>query len=279
LLTVTSIIIASLISPTYCAYFQFANTLARIPLMLPNSIGTTILPAIASAKATKNSDLLDKYISESYRYILIIIIPACVGIALLSKQIIGTIQPYKLEYMYGATTLSILVIGMGFYTIFSISSSIIQGIKNPIIPIYLLVLGAILNIILTYILVPRYGIEGAGIGTTITNIMITIPCVIVLLKYKKHQNSILPYLKMIIASSVMGICLLGLTSQTFIPLYLQTIIGLIMGLIVYFLVLLILKGFTRRDVQLLKRFNNKIKLLSPFFNKIYDLMIKFSSDE
>jgi stage V sporulation protein B len=277
LLVVTSIIMASLLSPIYIGYFQVANTLARIPLMLPNSIATTILPATSSAKAIKDDDLLDKYISESYRYILIIIIPVCIGIALLSKQIIGTI--YRAEYMNGSTTLSILIIGMGFYSIFSISSSIIQGIRNPRIPMYLLVLGAILTIILTCTLVPIYGIEGAAIGTTITSIIMTIPTVIILLKSKKSKISITPYLKMIIASAVMGIYLLGLTSQIFIPLYLQTIIGFIIGMIIYFSVLLILKGFTRRDVQLLESCTGKIKPLTPFFNKISNLIIRFSSDK
>jgi stage V sporulation protein B len=276
LLTITSIIMARFLSPKYVGYFAVANMLARIPLMLPNSIGTTILPATASAKITKNTNLLDKYISESLRYMLIIIIPVCMGVTLLSKQILGTI--FKAEYMYGATALSILIIGMGFYAIFSISSSIIQGIKNPRIPMYLLVLGAILTIIFTYILVPIYGIEGAAIGTTIISIIMTIPTIIILLKAKKTKTSIIPYLKMIIASIAMGICLLVLTFQTFIPLYLQTIIGFIMGVIVYFLVLLILKGFTLRDVQLLKQFTEKIKPLTPFFNKIYSLMIRFSSD-
>jgi stage V sporulation protein B len=150
---------------------------------------------------------------------------------------------------------------------------------NPRIPMYLLVLGGILTIILTYTLVPFYRIEGAAIGTTIISIIMTIPAIIITLKAKKSKSSVTPYLKIIIASAVMGICILGLTSQTYIPLYLQTIIGFIMGIIIYFTVLLILKGFTMRDVQLLKEFTDKIKPLTPFFNKIYNLMIKFSSDK
>jgi stage V sporulation protein B len=276
LLTVTSIIIASLLSPVYVGYFNIANTLARIPLMLPNSIATTILPASASANATKDNKLLDKYISESYRYILIIIIPLCVGIALLSKQIIGTIYIYRPEYMYGSVSLSILIIGMGFYSIFSISTSIIQGVINPRIPTYLLILGAILTVILTYTLVPIYGIEGAAIGTTITSIIMTVLVITIILKIKKTIGSILPYLKMIIASLIMGLCLLELTSLTFLPLWSQTIVGFIIGVVVYFFVMLFLKGFTKRDVQLLKGITDKFGSLSSFFNKAYDLMIKFS---
>jgi stage V sporulation protein B len=274
LLVVTSIIMASLLSPVYIGYFQVASTIARIPLMLPNSIATTILPASASANVTKNNDLLDKYISQSYRYILIIIIPVCVGIALLSKPIIGTI--YRAEYMYGSTTLSILIFGMGFYSIFSISSSIIQGIMNPRITMYLLVLGAILTVILTYTLVPIYGIEGAAVGTTITIIIMTIPAILIILKVKKTKSSMRPYLKIMVASLVMGVCLLKLTSLTFLPLWGQTIIGFILGIIVYFFVLLFLKGFTKKDIQLSKGITDNFGPLSLFFNKIYNLMDRFS---
>ncbi|MDR3292070.1 MAG: flippase, partial [Methanobrevibacter sp.] len=276
ILTVTTLIMPSLLEPTYIAYFQIANTISRIPLMLPNSIATTILPASASANVTKNDDLLNKYISESYRYILLIIIPICVGIAILSKPIIGTIYFTRPEYMYGSTALSILIVGMGFYSIFSITSSIIQGIMNPRIPMYLLIVGAILTVILTYTLVPIYGINGAAIGTTITSIFIAIPAVIILLKTKKTESSIVSYLKMIFASLIMGIILLELLSLTFLPLWSQTIIGFIIGVTIYFFTLLFLKGFTKRDVQLLKGVTDKFGLLSPFFNKVYNLMIKFS---
>ncbi|GAA5819351.1 MAG: flippase [Methanobrevibacter sp. CfCl-M3] len=276
LLTITLSIMASMISPILVAYYGIANTISRIPLMFPNSIATTILPASASAKVTKNTDLLDKYISESYRYIAMIIIPICIGIAILSKPIIMTFCFPKPEYLAGSTSLSILIIGMGFYSIFSISSSIVQGIKNPRIPMYLLILGSILIIILTCTLVPIYGMDGAAIGTTITYITITIPIVWISLKFKKTKIAITPYLKMIISSLVMGMFLLGVVSLTAIPLWGQTIIGLWIGVIIYFFALLFLKGFTHRDTQILKGFTSKISFLTPFFNKIYNLMTKYS---
>ncbi|MDR2545484.1 MAG: oligosaccharide flippase family protein [Methanobrevibacter sp.] len=277
LLLVTTLIMPHLLAPQYIARFQAANTISRIPLMLPNSIATTILPASASANVTKNSDLLDKYISESYRYTLIVIIPVCVGIALLSKPILGTIYFTKPELMDGSLALSILIIGMGFYSIFSISSSIIQGIKNPRIPMYLLVIGAILTIVLTYILVPIYGIVGAAIGTTITSIIIAIPATIIILKIKETKSSMIPYLKMIFSSLVMAVGLLGLTSLTFLPLWSQTILGFIIGVAIYFFVFLFLKGFRKRDVLILRGVTDKLGPLTPFFNKIYNLMIKYAN--
>ncbi len=95
---------------------------------------------------------------------MLIVIPMCIGISLFSTPILQITFP---KFLDAAPALSILVIGMTFYSLFAISSSIVQGIGNPRIPMYVLVTGAIATFILNWLMVPIYGIVGGAIATTI----------------------------------------------------------------------------------------------------------------
>ncbi|WP_263640850.1 lipid II flippase MurJ [Methanobrevibacter arboriphilus] len=108
--------------------------------------------------------MLSKYVSQSYKYSMLIVIPMCIGISLFSTPILQITFP---KFLDAAPALSILVIGMTFYSLFAISSSIVQGIGNPRIPMYVLVTGAIATFILNWLMVPIYGIVGGAIATTI----------------------------------------------------------------------------------------------------------------
>lgn len=190
------------LSTNLIAYFGAADPIARLPLVISISIATTMLPASSEAFASKNKVLLEKYVNSSFRYGLLFTVPLCVGIAALAEPIMKFIF-FKPEYVLGSSSLSILVVGMGFYAIFAISSSIIQGTGNPRIPMYVLVAGAITTMILSWFLVPIYGIQGGALGTTITTVLMAIPMLIVTLKITKIKINKKAYLKIVISSLIM----------------------------------------------------------------------------
>ena len=88
-------------------------------------------------------------------------------------------------YTPGSGVLCILVIGMSFYSIYMISSSILQGTGNPKLPMYILLLGTVLNIVLNAIFVQMMGIVGAAIATTITTGILMIVIMLFVIKTTK----------------------------------------------------------------------------------------------
>lgn len=251
-------------------YYTAADPIARLPLVISNSIATIILPASSEAFSTKNQVSLDKYVSQAYKYSMIFIIPMCVGIAIFAKEIMELIYFVNPSYILGAGALAILVLGMTFYSIFAISASIIQGIGNPRIPMYILLVGAILTLSLSWILIPLWGIEGGALATTISSLFIMIP----ILWFTFHlTKSKAPYKfigKIFIASLIMGL------SAFLLP---NTVFGLMLGLIlcpiIYIISLILIKTFEIEDLNEVRRLSSKLGSLSKLINRVLDLIEKY----
>jgi len=249
-------------------YFGAANLISRFPLIVSTSLATTILPAVSVAFSKKDENLLSKYVSQAYKYSMLMVIPMCVGISLFAIPILQVTFP---KFLVASPVLSILVIGMTFYSLFVISSSIIQGIGNPRIPMYVLVFGAIATAILNWYLVPIYGIIGGAIATTIACFLIMIP--ILKMSFNLTKTKV-PYKfigKVILASLLMGLIILALPNTV-----LGLIIGMIICPIIYLLILILLKTFTKEDISEIRRFSNKLGPLSPLLNKVLDIVEKFA---
>ena len=102
-------------------FFAAADPISRLPLMISISVATTILPASSEAFKVRDLDTLQKYVGESYKISLLLVVPMCVGLALFSYPTLKLLYFKNTAYVAGASALAILAIGMTFYSIFSIA--------------------------------------------------------------------------------------------------------------------------------------------------------------
>ena len=131
---ICTIIMGKFLTLDDIGFFAAADPISRLPLIISISIATTILPASSEAFKLKNTSSLQKYVSQAYKFSLLFVVPMCVGLALFAEPTLRVLYFKNTAYVAGAMALAILSIGMTFYSIFSISTSIIQGIGNPRIP-------------------------------------------------------------------------------------------------------------------------------------------------
>lgn len=250
-------------------YFSAADPIARLPLMIPVAIATTILPAASEAFAAKKRESLQKYISQAYTLSLLFVVPMCLGIALFSTSILRVCYFTDVEYTLGAGALSVLVVGMTFYSIYTVSTSIVQGIGNPRIPMYILVFGAILAFALNWYMVPIYGIVGGSFATTLACFVMMVPILYLVFKLTKTKPPVKRISKILLASVLLVIVAL------IIP---DTPVGLVCGIILcpiaYFAGLLVCKFFTVDDVEAFRSFSSKLGPLSGILNKIINFIEK-----
>ena len=264
---ISTFVIAKLMGDLYTGYFGAADPISRFPLIISTSLATTILPAVSAAFSKKDQTLLSKYVLQAYKYSMLIIIPMCVGISLFATPILEVTFP---RFLAASPALSVLVIGMTFYSLFAISSSIVQGIGNPRIPMYVLVLGAIATFVLNWFIVPIYGIIGGSIATTIACFLIMIP---ILKMSFKLTNTKAPYKfigKLILASLIMGLIIIALPNTV-----LGLVIGIIICPIIYIMGLVVLKSFEKEDLDEIRKFSHKLGPLSKIINNILNLIEKF----
>ena len=244
-------------------FYNSADPISRIPLVISLSISTVLLPATAEAYVLKNQKLLQEYVVDCLRYCILTVIPMCVIISMFSMPIIQLL--FGEVYTPGSGVLGILVIGMSFYSIYMISSSILQGTGNPRLPMYILLLGTVVNIALNAVFVNVMGIIGAAIATTITTGILMIVIMLFVIKTTKISIPWKNILLVLICNLIlMVVCYV-------IP---KTLIGLIIGIIigssVYIVSLVMLKVLTKRDISFFSQYMNKIPILKKYTPRIVE---------
>lgn len=248
-------------------FFAAADPIARLPLIISVSIATTILPASSEAFKLKDITLLQKYVSEAYKFSLLFVVPMCVGLALFSEPTLRVLYFKNPAYVAGAMALAILSLGMTFYSIFAISTSIIQGIGNPRIPMYILICGAVVTGILNWVMVPTLGIAGGALATSLACFLMMVPCVYFVFRLTKTKAPTVSVIKILIASLIMGVFAYFIPKNT---LYLFP--GIFACIVVYFFSLILVKFFQKDDIESLRKFSSKFGPLSNIINKMLNLV-------
>lgn len=250
-------------------FFAAADPIARLPLIISVSIATTILPASSEAFKLKDIDMLQKYVSQAYKYSLLFVVPMCVGLALFASPTLRILYFKNPAYVAGASALAILSIGMTFYSIFAISTSVIQGIGNPRIPMYILVGGAVVTAILNWWLVPIMGIAGGALATSIACLLMMIPCIYFVFRLTKTRPPTSAVVKIIVASIIMGIFAFFIPKTT-----LWLFPGIFACIIVYFFALILVKFFKKDDIEGLRELSSRFGPLAKIVNKLLNFVEK-----
>ena len=249
--SMTTTIMPLFITISEIGYFGIAEPIARLPLMISNSLATTILPVTSEMFASKNTNILKKYMFNALRYNLIIMVPICLFIMIFSKEVLLVMFFTKPFYSKGANVLTILTLGMFFYSIFAITSSMIQGA------------GIIQILLLSFIFIPYFGVNGGAISTTLTTATMTLISLIYLNKHISLKFNMIHYLKILFAGIIIAIFLLILP-KNLIGFY----IGLLFLFPIYLITLMIIKGFTADDLSILMKIENKLPFKLTIIKKM-----------
>lgn len=264
---ICTIIMGKFLTLADIGFFTAADPIARLPLMISISIATTILPASSEAFKVNDIDSLQKYVGEAYKISMLFVIPMCIGLALFAVPTLQLLYFKNPDYVAGASALAILSIGMTFYSIFSISTSIVQGVGNPRIPMYILIFGSVVTAALCWIFVPYLGIAGGATATTIACFCMMVPCMYFVFKLTKTKAPKLPIAKIVAAALIMGLVGFFIPKT---PLFLFP--GIIICIIVYFFALILVKFFTQEDILTLREYSLKLGPLSKIVNKILNFV-------
>ncbi|MCC7550232.1 MAG: oligosaccharide flippase family protein [Methanobacterium sp.] len=260
-------------------FYGAATPIARLPLIISTAVATAVLPATAEAVGLENRHVLKTYVNQSYRYVSLLVLPMCVGTFVFATPIMKLLY-INPAYMNGAAALQILSIGMLFFTIYTVSSSIAQGLGKPYLPMTILTLGVILDVALSVYLIPIYGITGAATATTITAFLIMISIVWKTLQVADVKLQYKDLTKIILAALIMGAVLLLIPQSILliaIPLnYIVFAFAVILAAIIYIVALILLGGIKNNDITALRKLGNKAGPLKGLFNKLILLLERFA---
>lgn len=170
-------------------------------------------PLITREYSQKNFYLIKELSKQVGKWIFTLNLPLLLLIILFPGSFINLF--FGKAYLGATTSLRFLAIGTFFHSIFMVSNNLISVVGKSGIVLIDIVSVSVINIILNFFLIPRYGIGGAAFSTMISLIILDI---IFLLQAKKY-TAIIP-----LRRSLLKILLVSLI-PTVILLLLKTTIG------------------------------------------------------
>lgn len=158
------ILIGYFLTATQVGYYAVAIALSRFFWIIPNSIQTIVYPAASEYWSTNNHAALQKMIDKSMKYTACILIPVGLGVGFFAQDIIVTL--YGGEFIHAVLPLLILIVGTVIFGIIKSIGGTLPAVNRPDLAPAKGICGALVNIVLNILLIPRIGITGAAIATT-----------------------------------------------------------------------------------------------------------------
>ncbi|MHB1253502.1 MAG: murein biosynthesis integral membrane protein MurJ, partial [Candidatus Humimicrobiaceae bacterium] len=189
----------------------FSWRVANLPLgMFSVAVITVLYPLISRQAADDNLKGLKESFSLGFREIGYIMIPASLGMIILSSPIIKILfERYQFTSADTAKVSHILIfhcIGLLFFGLLMILNRIFYSLKNVRTPLKVAIASIAVNFFLDWVLIKFLNVSGVALSTSIVGAINVIILIIILRKkigYLDGKNIIVSYLKIIAASGVM----------------------------------------------------------------------------
>lgn len=235
----------------------FAQSIVNLPQVVTAAVQISIVPAIANLRIRGDKEGLSHNIETGLRLAMLIGLPCAVGISTLSEPIIQLLYPLQPDVW--ATTGKILGIygwGIIFLSLYQITTGMIQGLGKPILPAMFLMVGAVLKVVLTYVLVaiPALNVMGAAVSTIIAFAVAASLNVGFILTRKEVKISYHQvFVKPIVDVVVMGVVVVGTYSllNWIMPGRVTTVISILVGGMVYLWMLFATDTITDDDLAII----------------------------
>ena len=252
----------------------------------------SLIPFAAAALARQDHAGADRIISSAFRIIAILALPAGIGLSVLSTPIMVLVLPAQREDALAAGPhLQVLGIALIFICLMILTNAILQTYGKEKLPIFTVIVGGIVKIIMNYFLVgnPDINIHGAPISTLCCYLVIVVLNLFFVWKYSPQKPRYLEvFAKPVAASLLMGgaaWAIYGLASRVldgaFLALAQQmfadpdkiqlwsvylanaacVLLGILAGVIVYGVLVIALRILRAEDVRSIPRGEKLIKLL------------------
>lgn len=219
------------------SFYDQAEKIIKIPTTFITVMNTVIMPRMANEYKKGNTKKIENYVFKVSRFSLFLALPMIVGIVVIVRQFI----PWYLGSEYNPTIIALLIISpiILSQTLTGVSGSQYFVATNQMkIVIWSNVIGAVLNVSINAILIPKYEFIGAAIASVIASYSITIVQFIKINKVIKVKK-ILKYLpKYFFNSAVMGLIVYFISCDMSISPW-TTIIQILGGVCIYILLLII----------------------------------------
>jgi O-antigen/teichoic acid export membrane protein len=220
-------------------YYEQSQKIVKLLMTLATSLGTVMMPRIASTFASGNKEKIREYMDNSFAFIMMLAFPLMYGVISISSKFVPLFYGNgyeKVAPLICITSPIIVLIGLSNVT----GTQYLLPTKQQNKYTLSVVVGAIVNFLLNLLLIKKYASIGAAIATVVAELSVTITQFVLIRKNIKIIDVLTISYKYIISSNIMFICstLIGyLVNDNLLSIILQVIVSCL----VYILCLILLK--------------------------------------
>ena len=238
--------------------------LTTLPVVISSAMATASVPSVASSSALRDAKAVSEKINLGMRMAMLFTIPAAIGLSVLGVPILQMLFPSRSE---GGFLLQWGGIGVIFLALAQITTGMLQGVGYVKLPIIGAIVGAVIKVILNFILIsnPSINILGAVLSTIACYFAASLLDIFFLWYITRIKIDFMGILfKPLICAVGMGITSYGAYEAIFFLSRSNTIsviFAITFGMIVYFLCMLMLKGIVRSDLNTFPMGNKLVRAM------------------
>ncbi|SFS53849.1 flippase [Halostagnicola kamekurae] len=235
------------------AYYQVVFTLAANTLIILKSVAPVFKPTVAGLQ----NDMIELSVvfKNSTRWVTMFTLPIIATLAVAPDLYISTL--FSAEYAVASGAFLALLIGYLFTVSFGLEGMMLEGLGHTRLTLFNTIILIVINGILNYVFIPKFGILGAGMATA-TGLSITgaAGMIEIYLLYRIHPYSV-DWVKVtvgIVPATLVGAYMSSFNTN---DILLFVIVPSAITLC-YFLILVLINGFTKDDLKMAERADKRL---------------------
>lgn len=226
------IMLGSIGSIEHVGYYESTEKIVQVPISLINSLGTVMLPQMSNLVSKQEEKQAKKYFELSIIFVMFLSSSICFGIMGVSEEFV------PLFYGKGYEQCEILFKILMPSCIFLAFANVVRTqflIPNKEDKIYIksVIYGAIVNLVINILLIPKFNSTGAAIGTFLAEFVVCVAQIIMVKnKIKNLKKYILESIPLVLGGIIMYL-ILKLISKSSFNIYMILSEKIILGAILY----------------------------------------------
>ncbi len=250
------------------------KVLINVPISIASAMAASSVPSLSASFAAGDKESVNNQINAAIRFIMVIAMPCCVGLAVLAKPIFTLLFPGTISSLDSATTMMwVGAIAVVFYSLSTLTNGLLQGIDQLKIPVKNAAIALVAHVILLVglMLFFRMNIYAVVIANAFFAFLV---CVLNAFALQRHsgykQEFVKTFLIPAACAAIMGVIAFGVYALSFMLIKNNLaciILSILVAVVVYAVALLLLKGLSEEEIRkfpkghLLIKGAKKLKLL------------------
>ena len=257
----------------YGIYSMKYKVLSNVPIALASAMAASSVPSVSAAFAAGNEPLVRAKIYSAVRVTMVLSIPCAVGIGILASPILTMLLHDSTPL--AANLLRIGSISIIFYSLSTLTNGILQGINRMRAPVIHAAIALVLHVAAFVIMI--LGFQWNIYAMVYADVFFAIiMCILNNFSIRRHigyrQEFMKTFLVPLLSAVAMGVVVWGSYQGIHIASgsnTIGTLVSICLGILVYFVVFLVLKGMDREELEemplgrTLARIAIKLHLMSP----------------